>query len=53
MKKTFKRCALALVLTLVLAVSAFAAQVISSGTCGGEGDGSNLAWTLEEEGTLW
>lgn len=33
----------------MLAVSAFAAQVISSGTCGGEGDGSNLAWTLEEE----
>ena len=50
MKKTFKRCAFALVLTLVLAVSAFAAQVISNGTCGGEGDGSNLAWTLESEG---
>ena len=50
MKKAFKRCAFALVLTLALAVSAFAAQVISSGTCGGEGDGSNLAWTLESEG---
>ena len=50
MKKAFKRCAFALVLTLALAVSAFAAQVISGGTCGGEGDGSNLAWTLESEG---
>ncbi len=36
----------------MLAVSAFAAQVISSGTCGGEGDGSNLTWTLDDEGTL-
>ena len=52
MKKAFKRCAFALVLTLALAVSAFAAQVISSGTCGGDGDGSNLAWTLDDEGTL-
>lgn len=50
MKKAFKRCAFALVLTLALAVSAFAVQVISGGTCGGEGDGSNLAWTLESEG---
>ena len=26
--------------------------LMSSGTCGAEGDGSNLTWTLDDEGTL-
>ncbi len=27
-------------------------NIIASGTCGGEGDGTNLSWTLTEDGTL-
>ena len=27
-------------------------QIIASGNCGGEGDGSNLTWTLDENGLL-
>ena len=41
-----------MVLFAVLTVSALAAEVLYSGTCGGEGDGSNLTWTLDDEGTL-
>ncbi len=29
-----------------------AADVVASGTCGGEGDGSNLTWTLDSDGVL-
>ena len=29
-----------------------AAEIVSSGYCGGEGDGTNLSWTLDSEGTL-
>ena len=29
-----------------------AAAIVNSGTCGAEGDGSDLAWTLDSEGTL-
>ena len=31
---------------------AAAAQTVASGTCGAEGDGSNLSWTLDADGTL-
>ena len=34
----------------LLPMNAFAADVVSSGTCGAEGD--NLTWTLDSEGTL-
>ena len=52
MKKFVKLCAAILVLFVVLTASALAAEVLYSGTCGGEGDGSNLTWTLDDEGTL-
>ena len=32
--------------------SAKAAKIVDSGTCGAEGDGSNLIWTLDDAGTL-
>ena len=31
---------------------AWGQETIASGTCGAEGDGSNLAWTLTDDGTL-
>ena len=42
---------------LMMAVVFFAAPaakaaVVDSGTCGAEGDGSNLVWTLDDMGTL-
>ena len=52
MKKFAKLCAIILVLFAVLTVSALAAEVLYSGTCGDEGDGSNLTWTFDDEGTL-
>ena len=41
--------ALALALCMLAALTAeiFAADIIDSGYCGGEGDGKNLTWTLE------
>ena len=47
MKKFVKLCSAILVLFAVLTVSALAAEVLYSGTCG-----SNLTWTLDDEGTL-
>ena len=52
MKKFVKLCSAIMVLLVVLTASALAAEVLHSGTCGGEGDGSNLTWTLDDEGTL-
>ena len=52
MKKFAKLCATILVLFAVLTVSALAAEVLYSGTCGGEAYGSNVTWTLDDEGTL-
>ena len=46
---------LALLLLCILAaltVVSFAADIVASGYCGGEGDGTNLSWTLDSEGTL-
>lgn len=32
--------------------SVYAADIVASGYCGGEGDGTNLTWTLDSEGVL-
>ena len=39
--------ALALALCMLAALTAeiFAADIVASGYCGGEGDGTNLSWT--------
>ena len=53
MKKRFGTfICLYFVLAVLLAPRAFAAEIIDSGYCGGEGDGTNLTWTLDSEGTL-
>lgn len=46
--------ALALILCMLTALTAeiFAADIVASGYCGGEGDGKNLSWTLDSAGTL-
>lgn len=46
--------ALALALCMLAALTAeiFAADIVDSGYCGGEGDGRNLTWTLDSAGTL-
>lgn len=46
--------ALALALCMLAALTAeiFAANIIASGYCGGEGDGTNLSWKLTSDGTL-
>lgn len=43
--------ALALALCMLAALTAeiFAADIVASGYCGGEGDGTNLSWTLDSE----
>ena len=41
-----------LVLFIGVIPSAYAAKDPQSGYCGGEGDGTNLAWTLDTEGLL-
>ena len=53
MKKKFLSILLVLSLMLALVPAAFAAdEVWSSGTCGKEGDGSNITWTLYKSGLL-
>ena len=44
--------ALALCMLVALTSEIFAADIVASGYCGGEGDGKNLTWTLDSEGTL-
>ena len=54
-KSGFRRLvALALTLCMLAALTAeiFAADIVASGYCGGEGDGKNLTWTLDSEGVL-
>ena len=41
-----------LMIASLLPATALAADVVTSGTCGAEGDGSNLTWTLDSEGVL-
>ena len=53
MKKKLLSILLVLSLMLALVPAAFAAdEVWSSGTCGKEGDGSNITWTLYKSGLL-
>ena len=44
--------ALALCMLAALTAEIFAADIVASGYCGGEGDGKNLSWTLDSAGTL-
>lgn len=41
-----------LVLFIGVIPSVYAADIVASGYCGGEGDGTNLTWTLDSEGVL-
>ena len=41
-----------LMIVSILPATALAADIVDSGTCGAEGDGSNLTWTLNSEGVL-
>lgn len=41
-----------LMIASLLPATALAANIVDSGTCGAEGDGSNLTWTLDSEGVL-
>ena len=60
MKKTNKLlfCLLLTILLSALLAAGFAAAaeeppaIVASGYCGGEGDGTNLTWTLDNEGTF-
>ena len=53
MKKRLLSFVLAvLMIASLLPATALAADIVDSGTCGAEGDGSNLTWTLESEGVL-
>ena len=53
MKKRLLSFVLAvLMIASLLPATALAADIVASGTCGAEGDGSNLTWTLDSEGVL-
>ena len=53
MKKRLLSFVLAvLMIASLLPATALAADIADSGTCGAEGDGSNLTWTLDSEGVL-
>ena len=53
MKKRLLSFVLAvLMIASLLPATALAADVVRSGTCGAEGDGSNLTWTLDSKGVL-
>ena len=41
-----------LMIASLLPATALAANIVDSGTCGAEGDGSNLTWTLDSDGVL-
>ena len=41
-----------LMIATLLPATALAADIVDSGTCGAEGDGSNLTWTLNSDGVL-
>ena len=53
MKKRIISLLMAVVLAAtLLPVQAWGATVVDSGYCGGEGDGTNLTWTLDSDGVL-
>ena len=49
---TLIRLLLSCLLLVLLTVAASAAETVSSGNCGAEGNGSNLTWTLDSDGVL-
>ena len=51
MKKKLLSILLVLSLMLALVPAAFAVEP-ASGTCGAEGDGSNVTWTIDKNGVL-
>ena len=51
-KRIFSFVLTVLMIVSLLPVSALAANIVKSGNCGAEGDGSNLTWTLDSEGVL-
>ena len=51
-KRIFSFVLAVLMIASLLPAAALAADVVASGTCGAEGDGSNLTWTLDSEGLL-
>ena len=53
MKKRLLSFVLAvLMIASLLPATALAADIVERGTCGAEGNGSNLIWTLDSEGVL-
>ena len=51
-KRIFSFVLAVLMIASLLPAAALAADFVASGTCGAEGDGSNLTWTLDSDGTL-
>ncbi len=52
MKKIISFILICCMVMSLLPLSASAADIVASGYCGGEGDGSNLTWKFTENGTL-
>lgn len=53
MKKRMIAMVLSIVMVIgILPTTVFAADVVASGYCGGEGDGTNLTWNLDNAGVL-
>lgn len=53
MKKRMIAMVLSVVMVIgILPTTVFAADVVASGYCGGEGDGTNLTWNLDNAGVL-
>lgn len=46
-KRIFSFVLAVLMIASLLPATALAANIVKSGTCGAEGDGSNLTWTLD------
>ena len=51
-KRIFSFVLAVLMIASLLPATALAADIVDSGTCGAEGDGSNLTWTLDSDGVL-
>ncbi len=51
-KKTLSLCMALVFLLALLSVGSGAVAIVDSGYCGGEGDGTNLTWTLDSDGVL-
>ena len=50
--QTLTRLLLSCLLLVLLTVTVSAADTVAYDTCGAEGDGSNLTWTLDSDGVL-